>query len=140
MGAIFIPAKDVLYYTSGMEIAEKRSANEKSKKIVVRKKPAAGYTVVASESHRTKETDDFISGLDKVEKLVSASSSIKLCLVAEGSADVYPRFGPTCEWDIGAGHAILRAAGGRLVTDNGENLKYGKPDYLNGNFIAWGNC
>ncbi len=60
--------------------------------------------------------------------------------MAEGSADVYPRFGPTCEWDTGAGHAVLKAAGGDVVTPDGEPFLYGKSDtdYLNGAFVAWG--
>ena len=66
-------------------------------------------------------------------------SSMKLCLLAEGLADVYPRFGPTMEWDTAAGDAILRAAGGCVLDCAGKPLKYGKAEefYRNPNFIAW---
>ena len=67
-------------------------------------------------------------------------SSVKLCRIAEGSADIYPRHGPTSEWDIAAGHAVLEAAGGSLTTPEGEPLAYGKADerFLNGWFVARG--
>ena len=66
--------------------------------------------------------------------------ALKLCLVAEGKADVYPRFGPTMEWDVAAGEAVLRAAGGRVLTPDGAELRYGKAaaGFRNGFFIAWG--
>jgi 3'-phosphoadenosine 5'-phosphosulfate (PAPS) 3'-phosphatase len=69
-----------------------------------------------------------------------AGSSLKFCLIAEGIADVYPRFGPTMEWDTAAGDAILRAAGGIVTDERGEPLRYGKADvkFANGPFIAWG--
>jgi 3'(2'), 5'-bisphosphate nucleotidase len=69
---------------------------------------------------------------------VSAGSSLKFCLVAEGKADVYPRFGPTMEWDTAAGHAVLRAAGGRVTTTDGAPFRYLKPGFKNPGFIAHG--
>lgn len=92
-----------------------------------------------SRSHADEKTLAFADSVGVTEK-VSAGSSLKFCLVAEGSADVYPRFGPTCEWDTGAGHAVLRAAGGEVLTPEGEPFLYGKSetDYLNGAFVAWG--
>jgi 3'(2'), 5'-bisphosphate nucleotidase len=70
----------------------------------------------------------------------STGSSLKFCLVAEGEADVYPRFGPTMEWDTAAGHAVVAAAGGRVVTPEGEPFVYGKTGsgYRNGSFVVWG--
>ena len=67
-------------------------------------------------------------------------SSVKLCRIAEGTADIYPRHGPTSEWDIAAGHAVLEAAGGSLTTPEGEPLAYGKAGerFLNGWFVARG--
>lgn len=138
IGVIYIPARDEMYFTGEDGKAYKQEGGGKPYPIEVRTPPEAGLSVVASQSHRTPETDAFIENLPKVEKLVSASSSLKLCLLAEGKADVYPRFGPTCEWDIAAGHAILQAAGGSLTTETGKKFAYGKPDYLNGYFIAWG--
>jgi hypothetical protein len=67
---------------------------------------------------------------------VNAGSSLKFCLVAAGEADIYPRFGPTMEWDTAAGHAVLAAAGGRVLTCDGSPLSYGKPEYRNPYFIA----
>ena len=80
--------------------------------------------VVASKSHRTKETDAFIARFD-VGRLVSAGSSVKFCVIAAGEADLYPRMGTTMQWDTAAGEAILRAAGGKVVTIEGKPLAYG---------------
>ena len=107
--------------------------------IATRKAPDGGKTAVMSRSHADEKTVAFADSVGVTEK-VSAGSSLKFCLVAEGSADVYPRFGPTCEWDTGAGHAVLKAAGGDVLTPEGEPFLYGKSetDYLNGAFVAWG--
>jgi 3'(2'), 5'-bisphosphate nucleotidase len=66
------------------------------------------------------------------------TSSIKICRIAEGLADVYPRFGPTCEWDTAAAHAVLHYAGGCITTINGDDLQYGKPYLKNPEFISYG--
>jgi 3'(2'), 5'-bisphosphate nucleotidase len=94
---------------------------------------------VASRSHRDAATDAFLADLG-VEETRSAGSSLKFCLVAEGAADVYPRFGPTMEWDTAAGDAVLRAAGGTVVNPDGSLFHYGKAaeGFRNGSFIAWG--
>ena len=98
------------------------------------------YIVVASRSHFSPETQEFVDGL-KAEKgevdFASMGSSLKICLVAEGKADIYPRFGPTMEWDTGAGHAIAKAAG-KMVTDHvtGEEMRYNKENLLNNWFIV----
>jgi len=97
-------------------------------------------TVVASRSHMSKETEEFIKKLEEkysTVKTVSKGSSLKLCLVAEGKADVYPRFAPTMEWDTGAGQAIVEISGGKVVdAQTGESLKYNKESLLNPHFIA----
>jgi 3'(2'), 5'-bisphosphate nucleotidase len=99
--------------------------------------------IVASRSHMTPETESFIRKVPAAE-LVSVGSSLKFCLIAAGEADVYPRFGPTMEWDTAAGDAVLRAAGGMTVAAGGEPLAYGKrgrpgmADYLNPSFVACG--
>jgi 3'(2'), 5'-bisphosphate nucleotidase len=93
--------------------------------------------VVASKSHRTPETDDYIARYE-VADVVSAGSSLKFCLVASGEADLYPRLGRTMEWDTAAGDAVLRAAGGRVVrADTLEPLAYGKAGFANPYFIAY---
>lgn len=100
--------------------------------------PQEGLTVVASRSHGDAAAlESFLAGR-KVAALKSAGSSLKLCLVAAGEADVYPRLGRTMEWDIAAGHAVLAAAGGRIADMGGQPLRYGKPGFDNPHFAAWG--
>ena len=96
--------------------------------------------VVASRSHLSPETESYIADLKKKHgsvELISSGSSIKICLVAEGKADVYPRFAPTMEWDTAAGHAIARAAGMEVYQAGKEEpLRYNKEDLLNPWFIV----
>lgn len=96
--------------------------------------------VVASRSHLSPETESYIADLKKKHgsvELISSGSSIKICLVAEGKADVYPRFAPTMEWDTAAGHAIARAAGMEVYQAGEEEpLRYNKEDLLNPWFIV----
>lgn len=98
------------------------------------------FIVVASRSHLSPETEEYITGLKKKHggvELISSGSSIKICLVAEGKADVYPRFAPTMEWDTAAGHAIARAAGMEVYqAGKDEPLRYNKEDLLNPWFIV----
>jgi len=98
------------------------------------------YTIVASRSHLSKETLDFIEGIKKDKgdvHLISKGSSLKLCLVAEGSADCYPRFAPTMEWDTAAGQAICEHAGFRVIDwVTQQNLLYNRPKLLNNWFIV----
>ncbi|WP_425259614.1 3'(2'),5'-bisphosphate nucleotidase CysQ [Rubrivivax sp. RP6-9] len=98
--------------------------------------PAAGLTVVASRSHGDAAALDAYLAGRTVASLVNAGSSLKLCLVAAGEADLYPRLGRTMEWDIAAGHAVLAAAGGRVQTLQGEPLRYGKAGFDNPHFAA----
>jgi 3'(2'), 5'-bisphosphate nucleotidase len=99
--------------------------------------------IVASRSHRTPETNDFIRQVQAAE-IVSVGSSLKFCLIASAEADVYPRFGRTMEWDTAAGDAVLRAAGGITRTTDSKPLAYGKRnqqgqmDFVNPSFIATG--
>jgi 3'(2'), 5'-bisphosphate nucleotidase len=99
--------------------------------------PADGLVAVASRSHRSPETDAFLANYP-VAQFRSIGSSLKFCLVAAGQADIYPRLGPTMEWDTAAGHAVLAAAGGSVTTLDGAPFRYGKPEFKNGNFVAWG--
>lgn len=103
--------------------------------ISVRMRPKQ-VVITGSKSHEVPEKmDPFLANYDVLEKKV-IGSSLKFCLVASGVADLYPRFGPTCEWDTGAGHAVVRAAGGRVHTFDGTELQYRKPNFLNGPFLA----
>ncbi|MFL1876857.1 3'(2'),5'-bisphosphate nucleotidase CysQ, partial [Hansschlegelia beijingensis] len=107
--------------------------------IVARAAPAEGLCAVASRSHADPQTEAYLSTLPVAHRR-SAGSSLKFCLVAEGEADVYPRFGPTMEWDTAAGHAVLAAAGGSVTCPDGGPFRYGKADagFRNGGFVAWG--
>ncbi len=108
------------------------------RRIACRATPAAGYTVVSSRSHGDATAlEQFLAGY-RVASVTSAGSSLKLCLIAEGKADLYPRLGRTMEWDIAAGHAVLAAAGGRVQTLEGRSLRYGKPGFENPHFVASG--
>ena len=94
---------------------------------------------MASRSHGNPRTEAYLSALPIAERR-SAGSSLKFCAIAEGTADLYPRFGPTMEWDTGAGDAVLRAAGGVVLTPDGMELRYGKRDaeFRTDGFVAWG--
>ena len=107
--------------------------------IHVRDYPEHGLIALASRSHADSQTEAFLARLPIAERRC-AGSSLKFCILAEGNADVYPRFGQTMEWDTAAGDAVLRAAGGAVLDVMGVALLYGKADhqYRNGPFVAWG--
>ncbi len=109
------------------------------RKIHVRAAPSEGLTALASRSHCDAETEAFLAQLPIRERR-TAGSSLKFCAVAEGDADVYPRFGQTMEWDTAAGDAVLRAAGGIVLDGERHPLRYGKAgaQFRNGPFVAWG--
>lgn len=112
---------------------------KRNREIISTRKPTIEkLTAVASRSHRSPELEDYIATLN-VGESISRGSSLKFCLLASGQADIYPRLGPTMEWDTAAGHAVLLAAGGRLTNFDGTTFKYGKPEFKNGWFIAYGN-
>lgn len=93
------------------------------------------WRVVVSKSHLNQETQTFIARLGATTQ-VQAGSSLKFCQVARGEADIYPRLGPTCEWDTAAAQAVLEGAGGVVLNIEGAPLRYGKPEVLNPWFIA----
>ena len=105
----------------------------------VRAAATKGLVAVVSHSHLDAETEAFLAEL-KIAKRSSAGSSLKFLSLAKGEADVYPRLGPTMEWDIAAGQAVLEAAGGTVVDTTGAPLRYGKTEagLRNPSFIAWG--
>lgn len=107
--------------------------------IHTRHRPMGGMIALVSRRHEDGRANEFLSRLP-INKRFTVSSSLKFCLIAQGDADVYPRFGPTMEWDTAAGDAILRAAGGIVVDEEGHPLVYGcrQNNYTNGPFIAWG--
>ena len=105
--------------------------------IAVRAAAPSALTVVASRSHRSQELEDYIAARS-VKESISRGSALKFCLVASGEADLYPRTGPTMEWDTAAGHAILLAAGGSMEMFEGGAFRYGKPEFRNGWFVVKG--
>ena len=94
-----------------------------------------GLAVVMSRSHPSPELDDYLAGID-VAASISVGSSLKFCAIAEGKADLYPRLGPTMEWDTAAGQAVVESAGGKVVDLAGNRLRYNKEELLNGSFIV----
>ena len=136
-GVVHAPALDRMFWGSKEYGAFVREANGEVKPISVREEPAEGIVAVVSRSHKTPEVDEYLKNFTVAEE-VSSGSSIKFCQVAEGIADVYPRFGPTMEWDTGAGHAVVLGAGGTVKTPEGEDFRYAKDGFKNGYFIAKG--
>ncbi|MDH3659892.1 MAG: 3'(2'),5'-bisphosphate nucleotidase CysQ, partial [Alphaproteobacteria bacterium] len=135
MGVVLAPAREKAWWGLRGAGAFTRAADGQASKIQVRPAPASGLTAVASRSHSDAETEKFLDEVGASER-ISAGSSLKFCLVAEGKADIYPRFGPTMEWDVAAGHAVLLAAGGHVTTLDGAPFRYRKPDFRNSGFIA----
>jgi len=144
LGVVYAPAMGALF---GGDVAAAQAfrataapggaAAGARERIKVRPAPPVGLTAVASRSHASPETRDYLQRY-KVANMVSIGSSLKFCLVASGEADLYPRLGTTMEWDTAAGHAVLLAAGGSVVRADGGALLYGKPGFTNPWFIATG--
>jgi 3'(2'), 5'-bisphosphate nucleotidase len=163
LGVVYAPVKDILYFADAGCGAYKvdrpsralaldagfddRNADEHvnlivkaGRKLPVEKPAGAPYTIVGSRSHSGPELKNFVEQKRREHgnvRFVSAGSSLKICLVAEGSADIYPRFGPTCEWDTAAGQAIAESAGAKLLDfKTGEPLRYNRSDVLNPWFVV----
>jgi 3'(2'), 5'-bisphosphate nucleotidase len=137
LGVVLAPARGQAWWGARAKGAMARDAEGRTRAIAVRKPPADGLVAIASRSHRDAETQAFLDQAG-VAECISAGSSLKFCLVAEGKADLYPRFGRTMEWDTAAGHAVLGAAGGRVTTRDGAPFLYRKPGFENPPFIARG--
>ena len=136
MGVVTAPAKNLAWWGARGQGSCRREGSDVGD-IRVRARPASGVVAVASRSHRDAATDAWLAA-QGITDTVSAGSSLKFCLVAEGKADAYPRFGTTMEWDTAAGHAVLLGAGGRVSTVAGEPFRYAKPGFKNPGFIAEG--
>ena len=141
MGVVHAPARNETYIGAVDPYGPARAAfvvrDGERKALAVRPRPAK-VVITGSKSHEVPELmDPFLAKYDVASRVV-VGSSLKFCLVAEGLADLYPRFGPTNEWDTAAGHAVLRAAGGRVHDFNGAEIRYRKAHFLNGAFLADG--
>jgi 3'(2'), 5'-bisphosphate nucleotidase len=143
-GAVYAPALERLWFAGARAFACAAPVGadlpppEAWRALKVRAAPPA-LTALASRSHCDPPTEAFLAGLPIADRR-SAGSSLKFCVIAEGEGDVYPRFGPTMEWDTAAGDAVLRAAGGTTLSAEGGPLLYGKiaAGLRNGAFVAWG--
>lgn len=142
LGVVYLPATGILYAGCGEGTAI-RWSDEKpkhDKSIEIRMPPHNGIVVLTSRHHADDaKLQAFLEDF-KVKRVMKRGSSMKICAIADGKADLYPRLGPTCEWDIAAAHAVLNAAGGCLVTMDGEEFTYGHVDrdMLNPDFVAAG--
>ncbi len=155
LGIIYIPVKDVFYFAA-VNIGTYKLENSRmltddlsieelidsSQKLPLDNNNKTSLTVIGSRSHTSEEFSEFVKRLNEKHgnvEFISSGSSLKLCLVAEGIADVYPRFGPTMEWDTAAGQAIVEQAKGTVMdTQTNEPLSYNKSSLLNPFFIVSG--
>lgn len=131
-GVVYAPVLDAMYTGE-----RDKGAFLNDEPISVASEEPETLRIVGSRSHASQETTDWLEKLGKPYEMVPMGSSLKICLVAEGKADIYPRLGPTSEWDTAAAHAVLNAAGGSIETVDGEPLQYNqKESFLNPYFIA----
>jgi 3'(2'), 5'-bisphosphate nucleotidase len=162
LGVVYAPAKDLLYFAAGnvgaykienplgTDSAKRIDGNDPDKtlrkllktatRLPAAKRPKKPFIIVGSRSHANPDLKKLVEEKrrehGKVE-LITAGSSLKICMVAEGLADMYPRLGPTCEWDTAAGQAVAEMAGAKLLDyKTGEPLKYNRPDLLNPWFVV----
>jgi len=147
LGVVYLPVfksiyyghKDIgSFYSKELELNNFDVFIQNSKKLPINKPTT--YTVVGSRSHMNEKTQAYFKSLEEKHgeiKIISKGSSLKLCMVAEGSANEYPRFGPTMEWDTGAGHAVALYSGAKVTKeDTITNLDYNKENLLNPYFIV----
>ena len=145
-GIIYSPVNSLLYYalknngSYKIKTDSNLSTLKDFNKINIKKEKNITTKVIGSRSHSSKEFRNWVEKNFTNFELITIGSSLKFCILAEGEADIYPRLGPTSEWDIAAGHIILEEAGGKLKTIDNKDILYNtKEDILNPHFIAYGN-
>ncbi len=142
-GVVYAPARRELYFGGAearmIEAFEPGAKAGDGRVLKTRAYPEGGLTAITSSSHLNEETKKLLARLP-IASQTAIGSSLKFCWVAAGRADVYPRWGPTMEWDTAAGHAVLEAAGGMMLKPDGSPFLYGKgaQGFENGPFVAWG--
>ena len=136
-GVIYVPVLKQLYVGVVGKGAWRQIGDGLRETIQTRAAPDEGMHAIVSAKHLDARTQASLQA-HTIHEQSYAASSLKFCRVAEGVADLYPRFGPTMEWDTAAGHAILLAAGGRVEQPDGAPFTYGAADFRNGPFVAWG--
>lgn len=137
LGVVYCPVKKVLYWNDNDKKVFKREKEETRE--IKKRKPIneneEGLRVVVSRSHMSEETSEYVNKLTRPE-LISCGSSLKFLYIADNKADIYPRFGPTMEWDTGAAHSILNALEINVINlESGRELSYNKENLLNPYFI-----
>jgi 3'(2'), 5'-bisphosphate nucleotidase len=136
VGVVHAPVVELTYW-AGPFGSFRAKGSGAPQPISCRQASAKGLVAMISRHHSTPDVDAYLDRLGVAQRVV-AGSSLKFCRIAEGAADVYPRFGRTMEWDTAAGHAVLRFAGGRIADRDGAELSYGKPGFENPHFVAQG--
>ena len=141
LGVVYAPVKGLMYFACKQSGAYKQLDEQPPQRISIKKFDASKPIIVGSRSHQDQKFRDFIQNIETnfgaAPELISIGSSLKICLVADGTVDVYPRLGPTYEWDTAAGHCILNEADGDIVDEQGLALLYNnKPSLLNPSFFA----
>ena len=136
LGAVYSPARDTIH--AGLVRAGAWVDDGGGRRAITARARAEPLIAVASKSHFNQATADYLEHAAQGCGHLAIGSSLKLCVVAEGRADIYPRLSPTSEWDTAAGHAVLLAAGGRVDGPDGTALRYGKPAFINRGFVATG--
>ncbi len=137
-GVVYAPVNSTCWYGSGKNGSYKLEGNSRPTKINVKSDAENPIKIVSSRSHPSPKLQSYLDRFTNHE-IVGMGSSLKICLVADGSAHIYPRLGPTMEWDSGAGHAVLKFAGGYLTdVSTGNELVYNKEILRNPDFICYG--
>lgn len=139
MGVVYAPVRDELYYAEQGEGAFRQNANQAPLAMHCRALDTRSIKIVASRSHLSDEVQQFVQALKKradTISLINMGSSLKLCLVAAGEADFYPRLGLTSEWDTAAAQCVVEAAGGQVLDCQGMPLRYSKKNILNPWFLV----
>ena len=154
MGVIYVPVKEELYFSSeeigAYKLDDITSLGDLSIDDLISKSDklpkgngSTKFTVVGSRSHKSVETEECINQLSEKHgdiEMLSIGSSLKLCMVAEGGAQIYPRFAPTMEWDTAAAHIVLKESGGEVLEfETNKPLRYNKQSLLNPYFVAQAN-
>ena len=145
LGVIFAPAKSAIYFAQKgygsftIDTSKELNNLDEATQISVLKQ-SDPVRIIGSRSHSNNSFTTWVNEKFPNAQIIQAGSSLKFCLIADGNADIYPRFGPTSEWDIAAGHIILNEAGGKILTLSNKEIKYNKKEsLLNPEFIASNN-
>ena len=133
---VYIPATEICYYAAKGHGAFRQQNSDTAQRIKVKALSDQAIQVVGSRSHGGESLTRFVSRLGAHE-LVVAGSSLKFCLIAEGKADIYPRLGPTSEWDTAAAQCVVEQAGGCVITTEGQRLLYNRKESLFKSAFSW---